>query len=389
MNDTEITRRRLLVTLGAGGLAAAAFAAAAPGRAGAESGRARQSEGRPSRAPELIGRADDWLNTNGAALKLYGANGLLKKGPVLLDFWEYTCVNCIRTLPYLKEWHSRYADKGLTIIGIHSPEFAFAKSRENVAAAIAKFGLRYPTINDADMANWEAWSNAYWPRKYLVDTKGRVVYDHAGEGGYGETERQIQKALKAVNPRITLPPLMEPVRGSDKPGAVCYPQTREIYAGFGRGPEYFGSKEGVRRNLTTDYTDITGKRENGVFYAQGRWKMTDESIRHARVTTDPLMDYIALLYTALETNAVIRPEAGKPFDLFLIQDNKPLDRRDKGDDVVYDDTGRSFVRVTEPRMYHLVKNARWGRHELRLGTTSPDFGLYSFTFSSCEVGGAS
>ncbi len=388
-HNTPLTRRNLLI--GSSALAAASLL-----------GTLRRGEAAPgggpsaitvdSKAPELIGGAGDWLNTGGKALRLYGKDGLLTSGAadaVLIDFWEYTCVNCIRTMPYLKAWHERYRDKGLIIIGIHTPEFDFAKSKQNVADAAKRFGLAYPLLSDAGYANWEAYRNQYWPRKYLLDRTGKIVYDHAGEGGYGETERRIQQLLRAADPKVALPKPMEPLRGADKPGAVCYPQTPEIYAGYGRGGDQFGSPEGLRRDAPHTYSDAKGRRENGRYYARGRWRVLPESLRHARVTADPFEDYVALPYKALETNAVIRPEGGKPFDLFLLQDGKPIARADKGEDVRYAPDGRSFVRVDAPRMYKLVANRKWGEHELRLGTTSPDFGLYSFTFSSCAVGGNS
>jgi thiol-disulfide isomerase/thioredoxin len=345
-----------------------------------------------SRAPELIGGAPDWLNTDNKALRLYGKGGLLGApdvAAVLVDFWEYTCVNCIRTLPYLKEWHRRYADKGLVIVGVHTPEFEFGEQKGQVAASAKRFGLNYPLVNDARYANWNAYGNQYWPRKYLLDRTGRVVYEHAGEGAYGDTEAQIQRLLKAARPGVALPRLMDPVRGADKPGAVCYPQTREIYAGFWRGPDYFRARPAMRPRAVQDYTDPAGgRRENGVFYAHGRWRMEEKHIRHARATDEPFTDYIALRYAALEANAVLRAENGKPFDLFLQQDGRPLGREDKGEDVRFTDDGRSFVRVDAPRMYQLVANRSWGQHELKLGAASDGMGLYSFTFSSCEVAGA-
>src|SRR5437667_11545201 len=128
-------------------------------------------------------------------------NGLRGK-VVLVDFWEYTCVNCIRTLPYLKEWHNRYAKDGLVIIGIHTPEFACAKQRGNVAQAVKKLGITWPVLVDSDYRNWRAYNNAYWPRKYFIDHTGHIVEDHAGEGGYEESEAKIQELLKEINPKI-------------------------------------------------------------------------------------------------------------------------------------------------------------------------------------------
>jgi thiol-disulfide isomerase/thioredoxin len=343
------------------------------------------------RAPELIGGPDDFLNTNKRILRLGGESGLLRlKGPVLIDFWEYTCVNCIRTLPYLKEWHQRYADLGLTIVGIHTPEFAFAKAKQNVADAVTKFGLTYPILVDSQYANWNAWSNNFWPRKFLVDRNGVVVYDHAGEGNYGNTEAAIQKLLRAQNPGVRLPRPMEAVRGSDKPGAVCYPATPEIYCGYWRGPNFFGSPEGATRDAPADYT--LAKRIDpmaGAYSVRGRWQMNEQSIRHARKTERPLDDVVVVPYGALEINAVIKSEDNKPFDLYVLQDGKPLTPDTKTMDTQFTADGQSFIRITEPRMYHLAKNRRWGKHELTLGTTSDAFGLYSFTFASCVVNGSS
>ena len=136
-----------------------------------------QSEEWPQRAPKLIGSGDDWLNTNGKPLQL-------EKGKVyLVDFFEYTCVNCLRTLPYLQEWNKRYAKDGLVIIGIHTPEFDFAKDKANVAQAVKRLGITWPVVVDSQYANWNAYRNSFWPRKYFVDAKGRIIADHAGEGG--------------------------------------------------------------------------------------------------------------------------------------------------------------------------------------------------------------
>jgi thiol-disulfide isomerase/thioredoxin len=341
------------------------------------------------KAPELIGDPSDWLNTDGKALHLYGSGGLLSAGHCcMIDFWEYTCVNCIRTFPYIRAWDERYRNLGLTIIGIHTPEFAFARLKENVADAAKKYDLKYPILIDSKYANWEAFDNSYWPRHYLIDTDGEIVYDHAGEGGYDETESQIQRLLKKLHPDAKLPSIMKPVRGSDKPGAVCYPQTPEIYVGFSRGVPQFGSMGGFHRTVAYDYAD-SSSHENGRFYAKGMWKSQRESMLHARETKDAFEDYIALRYKALQANAVIRPENGKAFDLYLEQDGAPIPAADKGDDVKYAADGRSYVHVDAPRMYQLVSNRKWGEHELKMGSSSPDFALYSFTFSSCEVGGSS
>jgi thiol-disulfide isomerase/thioredoxin len=114
---------------------------------------------------------------------------------ILIDFWTYTCINCIRTLPHVIEWDKKYRDKGLVVIGVHTPEFEFEKKTENVENAIQKHGIEYVVVQDNNYATWRAFQNRYWPRKYLIDKQGRIRYDHIGEGGYKETEHKIIELL--------------------------------------------------------------------------------------------------------------------------------------------------------------------------------------------------
>jgi len=118
------------------------------------------------------------------------------KEVILLDMWTYSCINCQRTLPYVNTWSEKYKDQGLLVVGIHTPEFEFEKDIENVKDAVEKFGIKYPVVLDNDYGTWRAYSNRYWPRKYLIDIDGFIVYDHKGEGRYDETERKIQELLE-------------------------------------------------------------------------------------------------------------------------------------------------------------------------------------------------
>jgi thiol-disulfide isomerase/thioredoxin len=128
----------------------------------------------------------------------------LKGKVVLVDFWTYSCINCIRTIPYLVDWNEKYADKGLVIVGVHAPEFEFEKNIDNVKDSVKRFGIKYPVIQDNDKGTWNAYENQYWPRKYLVDNEGYIRYDHIGEGGYAETERVIQALLHERNAELGL-----------------------------------------------------------------------------------------------------------------------------------------------------------------------------------------
>lgn len=161
-------------------LATSAAAAAVPGSAQAAAG--------PVPAPEFAG-IDNWLNS--PPLTLASQRGKV----VLVDFWTYTCINCIRTLPYVTRWHQKYKDQGLAVVGVHTPEFPFERSTPNVQKALERFGITYPVAQDNRYATWDAYRNLYWPAVYLIDKQGRIVYRHFGEGNYAETEAEIQRLL--------------------------------------------------------------------------------------------------------------------------------------------------------------------------------------------------
>src|SRR6516164_5895507 len=220
-------------------------------------------------APELEG--GEWIQQGPVQLE-----PLRGQKVVLLDFWDYTCVNCIRTLPYVSEWHRRYAEKGLVVVGVHAPEFSFARDRANVLEAIARFRLDYPIVLDNTYSIWRAYSNRYWPAKYLIDPQGRLRYYHFGEGLYQETEQQIQKLLNELDPTAQFPAPIAPIRESDQPGAVCYRVTPELYLGYARGQ--FGNPAGIMRDKSFAYAD-PGRYIEGAAYLTGRWLVTEESSR--------------------------------------------------------------------------------------------------------------
>lgn len=151
----------------------------------ASSGPAVADQGK---APEFT-NINQWLNSPPLSMRE------LRGKVVLVDFWTYSCINCINTLPYVKQWHEKYKDQGLVVVGVHTPEFAFEKSTANVQEAIKRFGIRYPVAQDNAYATWSAFRNQYWPATYLIDAQGRIVYHHYGEGNYAETEAVIQKLL--------------------------------------------------------------------------------------------------------------------------------------------------------------------------------------------------
>lgn len=314
-------------------------------------------------APELQGGG--WIQHGPVSLK-----SLRDKAVVLVDFWDYTCVNCIRTLPYVAGWHRRYHEKGLVIVGVHAPEFTFARDGSHVKEAILEFGLEYPIVLDNEYAIWRAYSNHYWPAKYLIDAKGRIRYYHFGEGGYAESELTIQAALREMNPALDLPPPMEPVRDSDRPGAVCYRVTPELYLGYARGQ--FGNPEPVARDRASDYRDL-GKHMEGLSYLSGRWRVEEECARSADADAS-----ITLRYTAKDVNLVMAPPDGgsAQVEVILEPGQKP------GEDVRNHD-GRGLVAVSRPRMYNLVANDSVVSGSIRLCAEQSGVATYAFTFVSC------
>ncbi|HET9305649.1 MAG TPA: redoxin domain-containing protein [Candidatus Sulfotelmatobacter sp.] len=321
------------------------------------------------RAPE-IGRV--WLNSTPLSFRQ------LRGRVVLVDFWDYTCVNCIRTLPYVQAWHERYRDKGLTVIGVHTPEFTFAQYESNVERGICEFGLTYPIVIDSDREIWKAFANRYWPTKYVLDQEGYLRYAHFGEGGYAECEQVIQELLREIDPAVQLPPLMEAVREEDQAGAVCYRATGELYLGYGRGR--MGNEGGFKEAKIGDYS-FAGPMEENLFYADGRWASTAEYFE--AVENGP--HTLRLKYEAAAVNLVMACPHAPSAEVVLLQDGKPITRKQASRDTRFRSAANgeeSFVLVESARMYFLLDNHEFGAHELEL-RCSTGVAAFAFTFTSC------
>lgn len=190
---------------------------------------------------------------------------------VLVDFWTYSCINCIRTLPHLTAWYDTYAPHGLVIVGVHTPEFDFEKETPNVEAALAQHGIHYPVVQDNDRTIWRAWDQRYWPAKYLFDQEGDKVYEHFGEGAYQETEQHIRDLLAAGG--ADLPP---PVEG-DEGSSPRLPITRELYAGTWRQDDAIGNPEGYQPGKTVTYA-LPEDRGTDRIYLEGDWYNGEEAL---------------------------------------------------------------------------------------------------------------
>lgn len=323
------------------------------------------------RAPE-IGRV--WLNSTPLSFRH------LRGRVVLVDFWDYTCVNCIRTLPYVQAWHERYKDKGLTVIGVHTPEFTFAQYESNVERGIREFGLTYPIVIDSDREIWKAFANRYWPTKYLLDKDGYLRYGHFGEGGYAECEQVIQELLSEIDPNIVLPTLMEPMREEDHMGAVCYRGSGELYLGHQRGR--IGNEGGFKEDQIADYV-FNGVAEENFFYANGRWASTAEYFEAVEAGPHSLR----LKYEAAAVNLVMASPHTASAQVVVLQDGKPQSRKQATRDTRFRPATsgvgeESYVVVDSARMYFLVDDHAFGEHELEL-QCSTGVAAFAFTFTSC------
>lgn len=334
----------------------------------------------PTAHPGLDVQAiEAWINSTPRTV----AEELERGRVVLIDFWTYTCVNCTRTLPYLTAWDERYRDAGLTIIGVHSPEFEFEQQLANVEQAVRRFGIKYPVALDNEFETWDAFENRFWPAKYLLVPGAGVVYTHFGEGAYEETELAIRAALGATGhnvdrlPRVNLPPPETDPRATG--------QTRELYGGYRRNYGSLGGFAGqeeyyLEPDASHFYVD-TGVREPDRWYLQGEWFNEPESITHNR-RTEHFEDYIALQFRARSANVVLHHNGSEPIIVVVELDGRPLAPEEAGPDITFDAEGRSILSVTEGRLFEIVRLPAFGEHELRLRSNSNQFAVYAFTFGS-------
>lgn len=300
---------------------------------------------------------------------------------VLVDFWEYTCINCLRTLPYLREWYRRYHDKGFVIVGVHTPEFGFSGERANVLAATKRLDITWPVVLDSKYAVWKRYDNAIWPHEFLYNQNGELVESVLGEGAYQQTEARIQALLRAGDPKIVLPPVMAllPQDSYDKPGAVCYPKTDEILVGHQGVADPASGEPGQNANYVANTSDP----KDGQVYLQGYWRVTPQAAVSAENGGS-----LTLRYHAIQLIAVMKPENGGSTRVDVTQDGHPVAKGDAGKDIRYDDHGASYVTVNAPRAYDLIMNERFGTKTLELSPKGDGIGFYDFAFESCEVPGS-
>ena len=337
-----------------------------------------QGTGRGRLAAEITG-IEAWVNSEPLCLSD------LRGNVVLIDFWTYTCINCIRTFPYLRQWHARYADDGLVILGIHTPEFEFEKDRGNVQKASADDAIVWPVALDNDFGTWRAYNNRYWPAKYLIDKDGVIRYQKFGEGDYAETELEIRRLLEEAGADLTLDLELPTDQIVDPAFLRARRLTRELYGGYGRGcwsqyvfdvTEFCQSKDSVR-----EYSEPGSDHEDDLIYLKGPWRANEENLQYAPSEEGGgFDDYLLLKFTARTANAVLTPEVGgEPFKVLVTLDGGPIPEKDRGFDVVVED-GQTFLLVDEPRLYSIVNAEEYGTYTLTMSSNSSQFALFAFTF---------
>jgi cytochrome c biogenesis protein CcdA/thiol-disulfide isomerase/thioredoxin len=306
-------------------------------------------------APEFT-ETQHWFNTPGdRPLTMASLRGRV----VLVDFWTYTCINCIRTLPYLKAWDATYRSKGLTIVGVHTPEFAFEHDASNVESAIGRFGLHYPVAQDNNMGTWNAYGNQYWPADYLIDAKGHVRYAAAGEGDYSQTETAIRALLAEAGASVG---------GMSHPTDVVTPSevaTPETYLGTNRAQGWRNGPHSGVHDYGTSAPSELGLNE---FAYSGTWNIA------AQPATAVAGAAVDAEFEAKNVYLVLSSAGEAPRKLQVLLDGKPIAADDAGADV-HD----GAVIVTGQRLYSLVSLPGDEQHRLTL-RFAPGISGYAFTF---------
>lgn len=304
------------------------------------------------RAPEII-PGGEWFNleTN-QPLKLSDLRGKV----VLIDFWTYSCINCQRTFPYLRNWWEKYKDKGLVIIGVHSPEFEFEKNKNNVKKAIDDFGLKYPIVQDNDFATWRAYNNQYWPAKYFIDKDGYIRYTHFGEGAYDESEKVIQELLKEAG--------TENLSGQiNNPEYQIYSKTPETYLGLKR-INNFASPEKITLNKLTLFTTPKTIPNNRMSF-EGNWTVSEEYASPEKGAK------LYFNFDAKEVFLVMKPKTGNAKVRVFVDEKQTSFGEDNKD---------GLVTVEGDKLYKLIKLETPGRHILKLEFEDGNAQLFAFTF---------
>ena len=314
--------------------------------------------------PPLAG-ATQWFNSPPLTSEM------LRGKVVLVDFWTYSCINCLRTLPYLKAWNEKYRDQGLVIIGVHAPEFAFEKEQHNVEQAIRDLGITYPVAMDNQYAIWNAYQNQYWPAHYLIDAQGQIRNQHFGEGAYQETELMIQTLLKEAHQgKLALSEGLVQVEGSGATAAAAaMERSPETYLGYARQSN-LASPEAIRHDVAAQYSAPRVLKPNQ-WALSGKWRVFAEA---AAVQTSG--GAISYRFQGRDLHLVLGTLNGKPVRFKVTLDGA-VPGADHGSDI--DAQGNGVIR--EQRLYQLIRQSGTTTiHTFRIEFLDADAEAFAFTF---------
>jgi thiol-disulfide isomerase/thioredoxin len=291
---------------------------------------------------------------------------------VLVDFWTYSCINCLRSLPYIKSWYERYKDHGLVVIGVHAPEFAFEKDQANVTRAVAELGIRYPVAMDNDYAIWRGFDNHYWPAHYFIDGTGKIRSHHFGEGDYEESEQTIRELLTAAG-FTNLPP---PGNGVQDAGGVQAAadldsdESPETYVGYARAKS-FVSPGGFAEDRAKTYALPASLALND-WGLVGKW-----TVGRQQAALDAAGGQVAFRFVARDLHLVLGPGAdGKP-----VRFRVRIDGADPGASHGVDTDAAGSGVVTEQRLYQLIRQpGAVGEHTFSIQFLDGGVQAYAFTF---------
>ena len=314
-------------------------------------------------APSLDG-AVEWLNSEPLTTEQ------LRGKVVLVDFWTYSCINCIRTIPYVRAWAEKYADQGLVVIGVHAPEFAFEKKIDNVKKAIGDFQIGYPVAIDNDYKVWRAFENSYWPAAYLIDAKGQIRYHHFGEGNYNRTEKAIQDLLREVGSQTTASaPVVPNAKGVEAGPDLGNIRSGETYLGYEQAAN-FASPEGLQADTARNYS-IAEPGLNG-WGLSGTW-----IVGRDQATLDQPGGGITYRFSARDLHLVLGPGAGDKPIRFQVKIDGKAPGPDHGSDIDADGNGT----VTATRLYQLVRQSGTvAARNFEIRFLDPGVQAYAFTF---------
>lgn len=312
--------------------------------------------------PELNG-ATLWLNSPPLTREQ------LRGKVVLIDFWTYSCINCLRALPYVKAWAEKYAAQGLVVIGVHAPEFAFEKDPANVRRAVRELGITYPVALDNNFAIWRAFNNQYWPAHYFIDAQGRVRYHHFGEGEYDRSENVIRQLLREAGRKNVPGGIVDPkAQGAQAPGATDARTSHETYVGYGRGANFASGN--VRMDESAAYETAFPLRLHQ-WGLTGQWTIGKEMSK-----LDAPGGKISFRFHARDLHLVLGPGAdGKPVRFKVTLDGRPPGEA-RGVDTQVDGSGS----VKDQRLYQLIRLKSAGEHVFTIEFADPGVQAFAFTF---------